>query len=104
MIVGEDGRVAGSINRVQVYELLVGTDDEELQAYYRGLLGESEEGAEYDNPSDEAEAEDKAAEAPASDEDLDALRAQLEELGVKVDGRWGEQRLRDEIAAAEAEG
>lgn len=33
------------------------------------------------------------------DSDLDALRADAEALGVRVDGRWGEARLRQEIAA-----
>lgn len=103
MHVGEDGHVAGSVNRAQVAELLAATDDEELKAYYRDLLGESEEGTEYDQ-SPPASAEDEPVtitEAPAIDDDLDALRVRAEELGVKVDGRWGEQRLRDEIAAAE---
>lgn len=30
---------------------------------------------------------------------LDALRAEAEAAGVRVDGRWGEARLRQEIAA-----
>lgn len=33
-------------------------------------------------------------------EELDDLRAEAEELGVKVDRRWGAERLREEIAAA----
>lgn len=31
----------------------------------------------------------------------DVLRAQAEAAGVNVDGRWGEARLKEEIAAAE---
>ena len=34
------------------------------------------------------------------DVDLDTLRAQATELGVKVDKRWGADRLAEEIAAA----
>lgn len=33
-------------------------------------------------------------------DELEALRAEAEALGVTVDGRWGEARLREEIAAA----
>lgn len=33
-------------------------------------------------------------------EDLDALRAEAEELGIDVDGRWGPSRLRAEIEQA----
>ena len=36
----------------------------------------------------------------ADDEDLDALRAKAEDAGVKVDKRWGADRLYEEIAAA----
>ena len=34
------------------------------------------------------------------DVDVDALRAQAESLGIKVDKRWGADRLSEEIAAA----
>ena len=34
---------------------------------------------------------------PAEVDDLDALRAEAEALGVKVDGRWGAERLHEEI-------
>lgn len=42
------------------------------------------------------------AEPPAvdDDDDLDALRAEAAELGVEVDGRWKEKRLRAEIEKA----
>jgi hypothetical protein len=52
MIEQDDGRVAGSIDRARVAELLAGTDDEELRVYYRDLLGESEEGQAVDEPAD----------------------------------------------------
>lgn len=38
-----------------------------------------------------------------ADRELDELRAEAEELGVTVDGRWGVDRLREEIAAAKAD-
>jgi hypothetical protein len=34
-------------------------------------------------------------------DELETLRAEAEALGIAVDGRWGEARLRDEIAAAQ---
>jgi hypothetical protein len=97
MIEQEDGRVAGSIDRARVAELLAATGDAEMRAYYRDLLGDSPEGRAVDEPV-EAEPETEDA-PPADDVDLDALRAQAEALGVKVDGRWGVDRLREEIAA-----
>ena len=101
MIIGEDGHVAGSVDRTQVAGLLAATDDEELKAYYRELLGDSAEGRAVaepveDEPEDESETEDAP---PPVDVDLDELRAEAEALGVKVDGRWGVDRLREEIAA-----
>jgi hypothetical protein len=99
MIVGEDGRVSGSVNRAQVAELLKNTDDPELQAHYREVLGESDEGKEYDESAGDTKAE--ADEASEGDEDLDALRAEYETAtGQKADGRWGAERLRSEIDAA----
>jgi hypothetical protein len=38
---------------------------------------------------------------PAHTADYDGLRAHAEALGVKVDRRWGEDRLRQEIQSAE---
>lgn len=113
MIESKDGRVSGSIDRTRVVELYAQTDDEDLKAHYREVLGDSEEGRSLDQPADEAQDEEsqdaadetvtttEAPEAPvATEADLDALRAQAEALGVKVDRRWGEQRLREEIDAA----
>lgn len=94
MFEGKDGRVGGSIDRARVAELYAATDDEELRAYYRDLLGESDEGKALDKLAEsEPEAEP---EAPV--DDLDELRAQAEDRGIKVDGRWGADRLREEIA------
>lgn len=33
--------------------------------------------------------------------DMDALRAEATELGIEVNARWGEKRLREEIAKAQ---
>lgn len=41
----------------------------------------------------------KAKEAPPP-EPREILREQAEAVGVDVDGRWGEERLKEEIAAA----
>jgi hypothetical protein len=40
---------------------------------------------------------------PAAQRVLDDLRAEAEAAGVKVNRRWGERRLREEIAKAVAE-
>ena len=34
-------------------------------------------------------------------DDVDSLRAKAEALGIKIDARWGEKRLAEEIAKAE---
>lgn len=39
--------------------------------------------------------------APPVEVEREALRAQAEAAGVDVDGRWGAERLQQEIAAAE---
>lgn len=46
--------------------------------------------------SDEAEGDDEEDEV-----DMDALRAEATELGIEVNARWGERRLREEIAKAQ---
>lgn len=38
--------------------------------------------------------------AETSSDDLPSLRERARASGIKVDGRWAEQRLRDEIAKA----
>lgn len=43
--------------------------------------------------------EQQPKQAPKQNE-MDDLRLSAEKLGVRVDGRWGEDRLRQEIAAA----
>jgi hypothetical protein len=44
--------------------------------------------------------DEETEETPAAEGDVDALRALAEELGIKVDGRWGADRLQAEIDAA----
>jgi hypothetical protein len=39
---------------------------------------------------------------PTAERGLDALRSEARGLGISVDNRWGEKRLRDEIAKAQA--
>ena len=51
-------------------------------------------------PTLEPKAELKPAPTPAPVDDLEALRLQAEDAGVKVDNRWKADRLRQEIAAA----
>ena len=46
--------------------------------------------------ADELESEDDEDEV-----DMDALRAEAAELGIEVGPRWGEKRLREEIAKAQ---
>jgi len=58
----------------------------------------------FDFPGDVAHAEQDKAEADllaaAQDaKDLEALRATAADLSITVDGRWGAQRLEDEIKA-----
>jgi len=48
-------------------------------------------------PHYDPEPKPEPAETPAS---LDSLRLQATQLGINVDGRWGERRLQQEIAEA----
>lgn len=51
------GLVGGSLDRTRIKELHDQTDDAELKAYYRGLLGESEEGKSIDEDATVSEPE-----------------------------------------------
>lgn len=56
-------------------------------------------------PADDAAADAEPADADAADPDIDeitALRREAEALGVRVNLRWKEDRLRSEIAHAKA--
>lgn len=100
MIVDKYGRVAGSIDLAQLAELYAQTDDEDLKAHFRQVAAEN--GASLSGTEADFEAVVGAQPTkPASEVALDDLRAQADALGIKVDRRWGEQRLRDEIAAAQ---
>jgi hypothetical protein len=43
--------------------------------------------------------DNRPVESRSDDDDLDALRSAAKAAGVKVDKRWGADRLREEIAA-----
>jgi hypothetical protein len=92
MYTTEDGAVVGSIDRAALAE--VKPKDEDAKA----TLGQLQA---------EAEAAETAAEPDADDDsgdELDQLRAEAEAAGVKVDKRWGADRLREEIDTAKAGG
>ena len=97
MIEHDDGRVSGSIDRARVAELHAGTDDEELRAYYRDLLGESEEGKAVDERARaEREPEDLPAEPAPS---MAMSKSELVELARgKVDDP--ESRTKAELVVA----
>ncbi len=65
------------------------------------ILDDQPEKSEPDEEQPVVEAEEPA-EAEEPVEDIDQLRAAAEAAGVKVDGRWGVDRLREEIAVAGA--
>lgn len=69
------------------------------------ILDDQAEKSEPDEeePAAEAATADTGAEEPDPEVVLADLRAEAEAAGVKVDGRWGVDRLREEIAAAGAE-
>lgn len=97
MFESEDGTLTGSINVSQLKAVKPKTDEAkaQLEALKRDLgLDDAHEA--------EPEAADEAREDKPEAEDLDALRAEAEAAGVKVDGRWGGERLQEEIAAAAA--
>ena len=60
MFENEDGRVSGSIDRARVKELYDATTDKELKAYYRELLGDSDEGNAVDEAAKGKQPNDKA--------------------------------------------
>jgi hypothetical protein len=95
MFENEDGRVSGSIDRARVAELLAGTDDAELKAYYRDLLGESDEGKAADKAAgkDADVAESTEPSAPADPQKAsmamskDELVALADAAGVDTEGK-----------------
>lgn len=98
MIVNKYGRVAGSIDLATLAELYVQATDDDLKAHYREVAAEN--GADFGEV--EAPAVEESAEEEPVEDDLDALRTEAEAAGVKVDKRWGVDRLYEEIEKAEA--
>lgn len=101
-----DGRVL-SVMEGKASE--VDDDDEGMVALVRGwaeagaveLLDVEEEGGDSETAASgsEAAASEQADAGNGVDDELVQLRTEAEVLGVKVDGRWGADRLREEIAA-----
>jgi hypothetical protein len=54
-----------------------------------------------DDKVEKAVPSDEGVETRDEDEDLSALQAEAKTAGVKVDKRWGADRLKQEIAAAQ---
>jgi hypothetical protein len=70
------------------------------QAEHYGDAGEVDDG---DTDAEQGAGEQTPPVDPPAEDDLDALRADAEAAGVKVDKRWGADRLREEIALAVGE-
>ncbi len=99
MIVNKYGRVGGSIDRAQLAGLYAKATDDDLKAHYRQVAAENGLDLEAREPEAEPEAEEPVEVEEPVEEDLDALRAEAEAAGVKVDKRWGVERHRAEIDA-----
>jgi len=116
MHVSEDGSVVGSIDRSRLGEIDATSDEAKAQVI--ALQSEAEAGAaEQERLASERQPEEVEQETTTtvvgedvveavegstgdSDDDLDQLRAEAEAAGVKVDKRWGADRLRTEIEKA----
>ena len=101
MYISEDGTVTGSINVEKLKAVKAKTA--EAKAELKALRGDLEplevpevETIDQDEPDTEQDEPDA--------EDVDALRADAEAKGLKVDKRWGAQRLREEIQWADEKG
>ena len=90
-------------------------DDVEMVAMAKSLIGSGQaehygdagtvdgnDGDTETETEDETETENETENAVDPDDELAQLRAEAEAAGVKVDGRWGADRLREEIEAAGA--
>ena len=96
MFISEDGTVTGSINVEKLKAVKAKTP--EAKAELKALRGDLEpldapEVPTIDETPDRVDNDDE----PDTD-DLDDLRAAAEAAGVKVDRRWGADRLHEEIA------
>src|SRR6188768_3420477 len=105
MFISEDGTVTGSINVEKLKAVKAKTP--EAKAELKALRGDLEpleapEVETIDETPDRVEQDDDQGET--DNDDLDALRAEAEAAGVKVDKRWGAQRLQDETASASKKG
>ena len=105
MITDKYGRVAGSIDLATLADMYAQATDDELKAHYRQVAAENGLDLEQatEPPAAEAEPAPSGPEEPEQPEEADyeALKAHAEQLGIKVDGRWGADRLRAEIEAEE---
>jgi hypothetical protein len=109
MIESEDGTVTGSIDVSKLDEIDPKTDEAkaQLDALKAEVAAGQEPAAEDDaeaTPKSAPQPDEEQPVEPQDDSELEQLRAEAEALGVKVDKRWGADRLRAEIAAARAQG
>jgi outer membrane murein-binding lipoprotein Lpp len=118
MEVSEDGTVTGSIDVSKLDEIKPKTDEAKAQldalkaevtAGQEQVAGDAEAKAEQEQVAREDDSEVTTTEAVeleavGNPDELEQLRAEAEAIGVKVDKRWGADRLRSEIDAARTEG
>jgi hypothetical protein len=102
MFISEDGTVTGSINVEKLKGIKAKTA--EAKAELKALRGDLEplEAPEVeiiDETPDRVDQDDTPSQGEPDLDDLDALRSEAEAAGVKVDRRWGADRLHEEIAA-----
>jgi hypothetical protein len=107
MFISEDGTVTGSINVEKLKA--VKAKSPEAKAQLKSLRGELEplevpEVETIDETPDRVDQDDAGERDEPDTEDVDALRADAEAKGLKVDKRWGAQRLREEIQWADEKG
>jgi hypothetical protein len=106
MHISDEGLVSGSVDRAELVAAYAAATGKAVKANLAACGAENGMYVEGDRLVDPSEPElEPAADVepePAADvDDLDGLRAQAEALGIKVDRRWGADRLRDEIAGTE---
>lgn len=107
MFISEDGTVTGSINVEKLKAVKAKTP--EAKAQLKALRGELEpleapEVETIDETPDRVDNDDTAETPDRVDQDEDpddinALRAEAEAAGVKVDKRWGAERLHEELVS-----
>ena len=110
MFISEDGTVTGSINVEKLKA--VKAKSPEAKAQLKSLRGELEplEAPEVETIDetpdrvDQDDAPDTLEQDDSDTDDLDTLRAEAEAAGVKVDRRWGADRLHEEIESTGKKG